>query len=628
MIVRRLAGSNMAAPLFCVGIAVLNGAVFRLGAMPLAWALLFAAAVAVVALAAPDLRMLTPPGRLRGWNVALGVLVLAPLVVTFALGWNRDFPFSGDSYFHMGQGARIAYWWLSPAGSATVRVPSPDDVRALFGHPFGLTVSRIALLLILAGAVAAIYRYGRISAVVFSVVAVTGWGLCEATIFLRYPAGGYVATLPFIGPAFVLRNVELAGRLANVAAPVLWLFVLRPWLVGRWPDPRVLPFALLLLWQNETIYFFDSVYLEPWSLVFCLLAVELLVARGATVAPQACLMIGLAAAVKEPAILALPFVWLAGAPWRRSWRELSTLTGAAVAAGAPFVLYFVARKDLDADALETSRDFQFALPFDRAGFYMREFAHRLHEAFTVPGLLLFLAALAVLAVMIWRLPSRRLALACLAGAGVALLLLFLVDTISLSWIGSYRFLMPALPFLAAGALALGYALPRRAVLVAGAVALAMQTPEAYTAIARAAGPITGLNFIEHYDAAIFFPMKSLVAEARRDGRLTPAQTVLANTPDGTLRPIPGVPVTYSPSGALDCACTQEHPAVMALFVRLANLNAPLASVDPAAEPSDRKRGWLESRAQRPACLTALRRSCAHVLTREEGGEIVAALGTR
>jgi hypothetical protein len=54
--------------------------------------------------------------------------------------------------------------------------------------------------------------------------------------------------MPFLGPAYLLRNVELACRLPNVLAPLVWLFVLRPWLIGRWPDLRVLAFAVALFW--------------------------------------------------------------------------------------------------------------------------------------------------------------------------------------------------------------------------------------------------------------------------------------------------------------------------------------------------------------------------------------------
>ena len=164
---------------------------------------------------------------------------------------------------------------------------------------------------------------------------------------------------------------------AAVAAAVIWLFVLRPWLVGRWPDLRVLAFAVAIFWQQDVVYYFDSVYMEPWPLVLCLPVIEVLIDRGEVGAPVACLLIGAAATVKEPAIFALPFVWLAGAPWRGTWSERCRLTGCALAAGVPFVLYFVARGSVAADAVETSRGFALGLPQEPLAQLVHDFAQRL-----------------------------------------------------------------------------------------------------------------------------------------------------------------------------------------------------------------------------------------------------------
>jgi hypothetical protein len=626
-----LSSGNLAAPFFLLIAVVANQSVFRLGALPLGWAVLLVASVAFVAWAAPDVRLgAMRRRRLNGWNVVPGAVIVAPLLGTFVLGWNRDFPFSGDHYFHVGQAYRIAYWWMSPPASATVRVPTLDDVHSLLHHPARLLLSRAVALVLLAIVTALIYRRRRPAALLLATLALTGWGLCEAVIFLRYPAGGYFAAMPFLGPAFLLHDVELAGRAANVAAPVLWLFALRPWLVGRWPDLRVLPFGVLLFWQKDVIYFFDTVYLEPWSVTFCLLAVEVLIARGSRGAPLSCLLVGAAAAVKEPAIFALPLVWLAGAPWRTSWREVFALSGAGFAAGAAFVLYDVARNSAAAASGETGRGFHLGLPSEPLAVYGQEFVHRMQAAFAGTSGWLMLVALVALLAAIWWLRSRRLQIACLAATGVGLVLFFLVDKESIAWAGSFRFVMAALPFLAAGTLALGYGLRRNGALMAGAVTLVLQAPSAVNAIGKAAGPITGLNFIENYDAAIFFPMKPLLAEARRKNLLQPNAAVLANAPDPSMRPVPGIPVSYGPPGKLLCECSEEHPAVMGLFVRYTNLDAPFGGVVPSGAvfgpPRDRERLWRAGRALRPVCLAELRRTCGHMLERVEGGEPVAVLG--
>lgn len=628
----QLLNGNLAAPFLLLALVTANQSVFRLGALPFGWTVLLVAGIAFVAVAAPDVRL--GAGRrdhLRWWNVLLGGAIVAPLLVTFALGWNRDFPFSGDHYFHVGQAYRIAYWWMSPPASATVRVPTLEDVISLLQHPAGLLLSRGVVLALLLLATALTYRWRRAAALLLATVALTGWGLAEATVFLRYPAGGYFAAMPFLGPAFFfLHSVEFAGRTANVLAPLVWLFGLRPWLIGRWPDWRVLPFGILLFWQQDVIYYFDTVYLEPWSFTFCLLAVEVLIARGSRGAPLSCLLVGAAAAVKEPAILALPLVWLAGAPWRKSWRDVFVLSGAGFAAGAAFVLYVVARNNAAAASGEVNRGFQFGFPPGSLTVYAQEFVHRMQAAFAGTSGWLMLIAIAALFIAIWWLRSRHLQIACLAATGVGLVLFFLADKNSAGWVGYFRFFMATVPFFAAGVLALGYGLRRNGVLIAGAVAAVLQAPSAVTAIGRAAGPITGLNFIESYDAAIFFPMKALLAEARGKGLLQPNAAVLANAPDPSMRPIPGIPVVYGPPGQLMCQCSKDHPAVMTLFVRYANLDAPFVkSRRPGTAfgpPRAREQLWRKGLAERPMCLAELRRTCGYVLERAEGGEPVAALG--
>jgi len=635
MLWKRLLTGNLAPPLFCLAAMAANQSIFRLGAMPFAVAVLAIAAVAAVAIMAPDVRPEAPHRERFGWlNLLLGAVILAPLLASFALGVDRDFPFSGDHYFHVGQAYRIAFWWLSPPGSAVVRVPTLEDVSALLKHPIGLAMSRAVLAAVIVLATALLYRRQRVAALAFATVAIIAWGLTEHTIFVRYPGAGYLATMPLLGPAVLLRNVELAGRLTNVLAPVLWLFVLRPWLIGRWPDLRVLAFGVLLFWQQDVIYFFDSVYMEPWAVTLCLLAIELLIVRGASGAPLACLLIGAAATVKEPVIFALPLVWLAGAPWqkvrRQDWPDFWKLSGCALAAGAPFVLYFAARGSVAAEGIEASRAFQAGLPPGPYWPYAEEFAHRVMASFSAGGIVLFGVALLLMLAMIVRRRAERLVLVCLLATGLLLVAFFFIDRGSLAWLGSFRFLLPALPFLAAGALAFGETAAPRWAATAAAVVVLLQAPNAATALMRAAGPISGLNFIEHYDAAIFFPMKSLLAEARAKGLLLPGETVRANAPDTSLRAIPGLPVTYTPPGELVCECTLEHPATMVLFVRYANLTrAPAQPGAPAGlfgPPPDREPLWRAANAARPACLARLAATCPHVLQRVEDGEAVAALG--
>lgn len=617
-------GGSLVLPFFVLAALVVNHALFRLGALAWPWTALVV--VVVLSLALMNIRApLAAPSRelWRRSNALIGIIILAPLAASLLLGWNREFPFSGDSYFHVGQNARLAFWWLSPAGTAAAKVPNLDDVRRLASAPLMLLQARLVVLVLIAGVTALVYRFRPFLALGFGALALLAWGSQEASIFLRYPAGGYFLSMPFLAPAFLLKNPELAGRLTSVAAAVAWLFVLRPWLVGRWPDLRILPVALLLLWHKDVIYYFDSVYLEPWALVFVLLAIEVLIARGREGAPAACLLVGAAACVKEPFILALPLVWLAGAPWSGPWTARLQVTAAAVAAGVPFVVYFAARQSVPLDDIGVNRSVHFAPPSPWTD-YLSQFSFHLNAAFPSVTALLAVVALAMLIPALMGLRECRRVVACMAAAGFGLLLFFTFDQSSQSWAGYFRFLLYAIPFLLAGVMAFSHALPARWLWPAVAVIALLQVPSVYTALARAAGPSTERNFVEHDDAPIVFPMRSVIREATGRGLLAPHEPVQASLVDSTLRPLPGESINYGPLGTLYCECSGEHRNVLALFVRFNNFASSFAG-HPAE--GERVAGWQKANAQRPACLVRLKQTCGHVIERIEDGETVAALGT-
>jgi hypothetical protein len=192
--------------------------------------------------------------------------------------------------------------------------------------------------------------------------------------------------------------------------------------------------------------------------------------------------------------------------------------------------------------------------------------------------------------------------------------------------------MPAFAFFSSGLIAVGYFASARQALIAGAAMMALQAGGAYLAVARSAGPGSERSFIEHYESALVFPIRTLLAQARKAGYLARSDVVLANQPDDTVRSVPGVNVNFGPLGKLICSCNAEHPNVMALFVRYTNLSASFSDHPPTDEeygpPLDRDAIWRRNRSERPLCLAQMRASCAHVIEHKEGGEITGAIGTR
>jgi hypothetical protein len=630
--VHEVGTGNLFAPYFCLAMLIANHSIFRLGALPEFWAVITIATIAIITFCTPNTQTFGyRVGKPDLKNIAIGCIVVTPALASLLFGWNREFPFSGDHAFHIRRTLQILMWWLwSPA-----RMPEAlqeRHVQELINHPQMVIWSRAAVLLATVGFTAWCYRRDRRLALLFAVVVVIIWARCEGTILLRYPGGGYFIAAPFVLFGVVADNLEITNRMANLSACIVWLFVLRPWIVGYWPNARILPAAALLLWQKDVLYYFDSTYLEPWAFVFCLLAVELLVSRGRTGATVACLLIGAAGAIKEPPIMALPLMWLAGVPWRRNLRDFLSLSGAALAAGFPFILYYVANASVP-DNLIYRRGMDLHPTVDSLRMYASEFVHRMGLAFDGTTAIVAVAALAVMPYVLLRKNFDRVSLGFAFSAGLLLIVLFAIDQNSLYWAGYFRFFLYAFPFLACGAIAFGYATRPRIALYAGVLALILQLPGAARAVALSAGPATARNFLEHYDSPILFPIWSVVKQASMLGLLPENAVIIANQPDPEVKDRPRSPVVFDTSGKLHCECQATERYVLALFVRYANLNAPFADRPPHeheiyAPPFRRDQLWRELRSVRSVCLARLAQTCSHVFERSEGGEVVTALGVR
>jgi hypothetical protein len=648
-VLKRLSGivaldpnANLLPAFFCLAFAIANHSIFRLGSLPWVWPFMLVAAVAATALLCPAIELkIAPTPRISAANVILGIVALAPLIASIVFGWNREFPFHGDQGFQLKQTVYMAFWWLSPVASAPVgilgRALGFESFRALLAHPAQLLVSRALLLAAIVTVCGLLYARNRPLALAVGTALFVIWGLFEHSAYYRYPGAWYLIAMPFVVLGPLSGNIDLGGRIASASSMVFWLFALRPYLLGRWPDIRVLPVAALILWQKDALYYFDSSYIEPWTVVLSLLAVEALVVHGRAAAPLGCLSIGAAAAMKEPLILALPFIWLGGEPWCGTWRERARVTGAAIGAGFPFLLYFASRKSLTAEELSLSG------PIDRAvslhvnltdlSAYFGEFFRHMAFSFSGTGIVLALIALAVIPLVLWTTPRSRIQVVCLAAGGAAIVLFFALDQVSFESPGEFRFFLYSLPLLAAGIVAAGYYWQPRIAGALGFIALALQLPGAVIAVERSAGPSSDRNFVENYDSPIVFPLKSLLAQARQEGLLGQDTVVLANGMSETVKPVPGINVSFGPVGELYCECTPDRPNVLALWVRYTNLNAGRADQPPNPHQifgtyPYLDQLWRQQLAARPACLAKLQASCAHVLERTEGGELVAALGIR
>lgn len=604
---------------FAAALAMLiaNHALFAASAWP--WSLWLAfAAFAIAALARGPMRLVpgAPIGRPSAAAIALGIAALTPQALLLVTTWRREFGFGGDASFHIGVAFRLLAWWLSPPFAVPAESLDAGALDALRAAPWRLALSRAFLLAFAAIGVFALARRQKRAAMALAAMLLFAWGGLESAREFRYPGLAYLGTFPFALPAFVLGVPELAFRLGNLLAVAMWLFVLRPLLLRRWPDLPVLSAAAFCFWAEPSLIFLDAAYLEAWCLVFLLLAAEVRLRAGADGAVLACLLVGFAAAAKEGAIFLLPFFWLSALPWRQVATRGRDATLAALAAGLPFVAFFVANR-----AAGLARAVSFGWPDESA---LEAFAQTATRA-ALAGSGGFAVALTLGMALLLRARDRAAGAAMLAGAAF-LIAFFHVERGSAGYAGVLRYFLPVLPLLAAGLFANGGSR------IALAAVLAVQTPSLYAAAMRAWGPAEARGFVEYYDAPFVFPIKSAIAEAG----LPPESRIAVLRPDAVFVPgaamgRQGAVLDFTDDG--DCGCSPARAAVMML--------APAATGYAAADLADDapiKRGfgpeverierWRAAHATMPACRAAMQQSCSRVIEREFDGRSTLMLGIR
>ncbi len=538
-----------------------------------------------------------PPrkGVLRALAVAL--LAIAPVAVYLALTWREEFPFLGDHDFHLGTSwAALDFWskWAPWVATGFALMAA----AALLGRP----------------------RFWPLAA--FAVLLGSSFFFATPSLFARYPSLGYFVDAPFNRLFRWLDSPSPlnALRLATASSVVVWLLVLRPLFLKRWPAAELLPFALYFLYQRDVFYFFTTSYFEPWAIVFALVTAEYTL-RECRPAGIALLLVGAAAMFKEQAILLLPFTWLAQQLQLQGLRQRLESTFFAVVAATPFVAYVIFR-----NASGVWRNFKFAglRVFDAAHF--AEFGHRLLSQFDGSGLLLFPVAL----VALWPLtrPARRTALIFLAAA-LAQALFFFVDELTASrWTGYPRFHLLAVALFGSPLLVSGSRLlesgRRRRFALACLLILAIQAPTAIAAFSLTAKPDPARNFLEHYDSPVFLPIRQLVREAEARGFFTATNQISVYNPFRDYF-FDGMPGFYPDLGRRfrflfrqqSCRCTRDR-AVLILFIYPAGLD----------EEKSRDPRFAIDKSWEPACVEEVYRSCGKVWpARMPDGSLVGLIGS-
>jgi hypothetical protein len=468
-------------------------------------------------------------------SAALCALILGHVALTA----REEFGFGGDEGYHLSATRAFALYYLR-AGPVLAGVAA---VYAIWRWRRWPCAASVAMLGLTAGS----------------------YLLPESQLFARYPAAFYLLATP-LNVMFDVAGVpypHTANHIVNGLSLPAWLFVLRPLVIGRWPDWQVLPIALLMYFQAPALTFIASTLIEPWSLVFLLLAIEVLVVFPPEQRWLAVMLAALASWFKETAFLLVPTFWLlACVEWRRPLPVLRKhAITAGIAAVAPFILYYLVRLDANIHRTVTVATAADVWRWSR----IEEW---------VTNVIAQLGITAVIGVAVVYLATARQLLWALTAIGMVLF--FFVDALGIPYTGYGRYQAFTLIAICGAVIATTHRLRDHRWLIAMPLFIAlMQVVPFVRAFALDFRPDYERNSLEWNGSLVRLPIRALASRIpeARDAAQVRRLRVISFGPELISVPVayPDLAARYTltldqqDAAATDCRCRDQAEAVVAGF---------------------------------------------------------------
>ena len=544
-------------------------------------------------------RLTLPPSAPPLLPLIACAAICALLLAHVAITAREEFGFSGDEGYHLSATRAFALYFMR-AGPFLV------GTLAVFG-------------------VLRFKRFRYAATVAMALLLASSYFLPGSALFGRYPTGFYLLATP-MSVAFEAANIPYpitANHIVNVLSVPAWLFVLRPLIIGRWPDWRVLPVALLVYFQAPAFVYLGSALLEPWAFVFLLLAVEALAAFEPGERWMAVPLGAVATFFKETAILLLPAVWLLACVEWRGFRPSIRRGGltVGVASVAPFLIYYAVRR-----GVQIERVYEIAgIAGTWTSARVSEWIANVSAQVGVGGML------AIGAAMVWSLSTfakatvDKRSVAWIVTAFV-LALFFFADVASIPYTGYGRFLAYSLMALCGAVFAGAYrsAERDRTLVALCAVIGILQLPAATRMFTLDFQPDYERNSLEWNRSLIRLPVRTLaekIASTQGGEHVRRIRVISFGTALISLRvAYPDLAERFDLQGdeqsaaAPDCRCRDNSEAVIAGFELPAHLGDT-----PAA------RAAFEQVSA--ACVNQIETTClTRTLEQHRSGAIVGAMG--
>lgn len=429
-------------------------------------------------------------------EVLISLLVILPIGLFLGITWNQEFPFSGDHDFHLWASLKLSKFWAT-------------YFWIIFPHlilGFWFLGSRFTSWWIFSGYLIILFA-----------------GQVAPAVMPRYPAMGYIFSSPLmlIAKATNWDSPLNALRLSSFLSVCVWIFILRPMFLKRKPDEAIILLAGLFFLQKDIFYYFSTSYLEPWSLIFVIIGLETLLQDDCQKVKWSLLWIGLAAVVKEQAILLLPFVFVGcmiSIKHIKSFFSSSIyLVLIAIISGIPFLYYYCYRKHES-----VWRGFNL-LPYEHfaSKAHIYEFLRRFHLQWKFSGeiaLIIFLI-LIIYCFIYFKNNRLRFTFITIISGSLFSILFFYVDGVSDFWTGYPRFNLfgyAAIFTLTIPLVIWLVKFNRKLFAICSILILGLNIIPLYKMFKVAIRPSPFLSYIEHYEAPIYLSIRHSINIFQKD----------------------------------------------------------------------------------------------------------------
>ena len=198
-------------------------------------------------------------------HILITLLIIFPSILFLNNVSFGDFNWGGDHRDFVLASLVNNEFWLSSIASERDTIEN-FKIKNIFYYFFKISIFLLILIVLLT---VFLYKknYGNLANILLLII-FYAWSSVDVIGPEKDPRALFFISLP-INSLFYFLKLDLmdAIRFTNFFSIIFWLIILRPMLIGEYPNLKILPFALVIYWNPQMIYIVNEVP-ELWSMIF------------------------------------------------------------------------------------------------------------------------------------------------------------------------------------------------------------------------------------------------------------------------------------------------------------------------------------------------------------------------